>query len=392
MAINMCLLGFVLFASAAGHGMVGYIQKEGSNEVCTMRLTRDAKGADKSDGNYGPDQKPGVDACGEGPGTAKKVLKYIGDGTDLKSSAIQAGAYWLNPQEMDANCEFAPGDRINAYVHISGNHGGRTADGLGAWWSYQKLEGNVAFQKIQGSETDYDINGPIGTHGHRVESFVLPSELEAGWYTLRWEWHAPGGLHFVHCVDATISGSATQPSPQPQPAFLPPTPPLVPLPAPTSQPSRAQAPSPQPSLVPAPAPSGDCVSSGPAYYTTACAALAASCEQHSFCKRVPAGSSTPSIVAPSGACVSNDPNFDYSATCKALEAMCEQYSFCKRASSVTQTSAMLAVPVHRLRRLRRSMDHVLFQGSTLHAHVDESYVTDYTDEDHSDSVTSHSEL
>jgi len=124
---------------------------------------------------------------------------------------------------------------------------------------------------------------------------------------------------------------------------------LVPLPPP-----------PPSAPVLAPAPSGDCVSSGPAYYTAACAALAATCEQYSFCKRVPAGSSTPATVLSTGACVSNDPNIDYSAACKALEATCEQFSFCKRVSSLSQSSSIHSTPVRRL-RWRRSSDHALFQ-------------------------------
>merc|ERR1712151_68110 len=100
-------------------------------------------------------------------------------------------------------------------------------------------------------------------------------------------------------MGATIGSSATQPTPQPQPALSPPpAPPLVPMLPPAPQPSHAQA--------PVPDPSGDCVSSGAEYYTMACAALATSCEQYSFCKRV-SGSTTPSTAPPSGACVSNDP-------------------------------------------------------------------------------------
>merc|ERR1712048_92985 len=72
------------------------------------------------------------------------------------------------------------------------------------------------------------------------------------------------------------------------------------------------------------------------------------------------GSSTATAL-PQGACVSNDPNVDYSAACSALEATCEQFSFCKRASSLAQSSAMHSEPVRPSRRLRRSTQHVLFQ-------------------------------
>jgi hypothetical protein len=210
MIMKRSFLAALLAASAAGHAMVGYIQKEGSTEVCTMRVPIDhSTGYNIQDGNYGPDQQPGADACGVAPGTPKKVLKYSGDGTDLRTTALGAGPYLLNVQETDADCVFAPGDKVNAYVHVSGNHGGRTADGDGAWWGYRKFDSNAAFQKIPGSETDYDINGPLGSYGHHVESFVLPSQLESGWYTLRWEWHAPGNtLHFVNCVEVQVAGGA----------------------------------------------------------------------------------------------------------------------------------------------------------------------------------------
>merc|ERR1712048_6253 len=84
-------------------------------------------------------------------------------------------------------------------------------------------------------------------------------------------------------------------------------------------------------------------------------------EQFNFCKRVPVGGSTPTTTPPTGACVSNDPNIDYSITCKALEATCEQFSFCKCASYLSQSSAMHSAPVRQLRRLRRSTHHVLIQ-------------------------------
>merc|ERR1712232_1157472 len=89
--------------------------------------------------------------------------------------------------------------------------------------------------------------------------------------------------------------------------------------------------------------------------------MGSTCEQYSFCKRVTPGGNTPSNPSPRGACVSNDPNVDYSAACSALEATCEQFSFCKRASSLAQSSAMHSEPVRPLRRLRRSAQHVLFQ-------------------------------
>merc|ERR1712187_962505 len=113
---------------------------------------------------------------------------------------------------------------------------------------------------------------------------------------------------------------------------------------------------------------------------------------YSFCKRVPSGSNTQATVPPTGACVSSDPNIDYSAACKSLEATCEQFSFCKRVSSFAQSSAMHSAPVRRLRRLRRSADHVLAQQKSLsvvpHADEEAMDVVDYTDEDHWGSPTS----
>merc|ERR1712060_209852 len=104
---------------------------------------------------------------------------------------------------------------------------------------------------------------------------------------------------------------------------------------------------------------------GAAYYAAACAALEATCEQHSFCKR--AGGSAPTAAPPAGACVSNDPNIDFSAACKALEATCEQFSFCTRAPSFIQSSAHQSVPrvVRRLRWTRRSTHHVLLQQESM---------------------------
>merc|ERR1712039_473031 len=103
------------------------------------------------------------------------------------------------------------------------------------------------------------------------------------------------------------------------------------------------APVPVPAPVP-PAPSGSCISNGPEYYAATCAALEATCEQHSFCKRASAGGSTPAVAPPVGACVSNDANIDYSAACEALEATCEQFSFCKRNPALTQYSAPQSMP------------------------------------------------
>merc|ERR1712048_400532 len=144
-------------------------------------------------------------------------------------------------------------------------------------------------------------------------------------------------------------------------------------------------------VVPAPAPLGDCVPNGPAYYAAACSALASTCEQYSFCKRVMPGSSTQPIPSPGGACVSNDPHIDYSAACKALEATCEQFSFCRRTLSLTQSSTMLSAPVRRLQRLRRSKDHALIQqGNAMQRKSASEEKLDglkYTTEDHLDFVT-----
>merc|ERR1712183_1138460 len=63
-------------------------------------------------------------------------------------------------------------------------------------------------------------------------------------------------------------------------------------PGPVIDPAPQPRPTSAPALAPALAPSGDCISSGPAYYSTACAALTATCEQYNFCKRVPSGSDT----------------------------------------------------------------------------------------------------
>merc|ERR1719145_517786 len=93
------------------------------------------------------------------------------------------------------------------------------------------------------------------------------------------------------------SGSVIAPAPQPQPA-----------PQPAPQPPYSPAPQPPP----APAPSGSCVSSGADYYAAACAALEATCEQYSFCKRASAGGSSPAAAPSLGACVSNDASIHYS--------------------------------------------------------------------------------
>jgi hypothetical protein len=170
------------------------------------------------------------------------------------------------------------------------------------------------------------------------------------------------------------SGSVIVPAPQPQPAPQPaPQPPYSPAPQPTYSP--APQPAPQPLPAPTPAPSGSYVSNGPEYYAAACAALEATCEQHSFCKR--AGGSAPAVAPPTSACVSNDPNVDYSAACKALQATCEQFSFCKRAPSLTQSSALQSAPrvARRLRQMHGSTHHVLLQQE-FHACVIRSGLVD----------------
>jgi len=325
-----------LAPGALGHGLVGYIQKQqGGSEICTMRVTQG-----NADGNYGP-MTNGGDACGTPPGTPKKVLAYSGDGSDLRGSNGGSGPYWLGARETDATCRFAPGDLVTAYVYISGNHGGV------ATWEHRKLSdgdarvGDGDFQAIPGAQFDYSPAGPPETAkalGGHTENFAVPVQLQPGWHTLRWNWIAPGPVQFVHCVDVQIDGGGAPapPAPMPQPAPSPP----VPAPAPPA---------------PAPAPAaGDCVPDGPAYYASACQALAATCEQQSFCRRAaPEGPGPAPAPAGSGGCVSSGPDY-YAAACQALAATCEQHSFCRRAA-LAQTSAARRV------RLRAAGGHVLLQ-------------------------------
>lgn len=198
---------FFLFTApklCLGHGLVGYIQRDGSAEICTLRSTMG-----NADGNYGPltvSASTG-DACGNPPGTPKRVLAYSGDGTELRETQAGSGPYWLNPEETDATCRFKPGDKINAFVYISGNHGGT------ATWEHRALsdgEGvisNADFEKIPNAVWDYSPSGPPETAkalGPHVETFIVPSNLQAGWQTLRWNWIPPGPVQFVHCVDVQI--------------------------------------------------------------------------------------------------------------------------------------------------------------------------------------------
>lgn len=162
---------------------------------------------------------------------------------------------------------------------------------------------------------------------------------------------------------ATLAPATAPPQPAPQPQPAPPAPLLAPTPAPAA--------------------AGDCVSGGPEYYAAACAALAATCEQYSFCKRVPAGGGAPGASPPAGTCVSNDPSIDYTAACQALEATCELHSFCRRASSLAQlSSATRSAPQadRQSRRLRKTKHHVLLQqGSMMQPGV-------FADDDESDGV------
>merc|ERR1719188_725220 len=163
------------------------------------------------------------------------------------------------------------------------------------------------------------------------------------------------------CVESAESGpvpsgtTGTAPAPPPPTEYSP-----VPGPMP--------APVPGPAPAPVPAPSGSCISNGPDYYTAACAALEATCEQHSFCKRASAGGSSQAPAPSVGACVSNDANIDYSAACQALEATCEQFSFCKRASALAQASALHPAPrvVHQHKFLHRqgASGNILLQAGT----------------------------
>merc|ERR1712176_1612172 len=164
-------------------------------------------------------------------GRPKKVLAYNGDGSDLRQSQAGSGPYWVNPQETDASCRFAPGDQVNAYVYISGNHGGT------AKWEFRKLvsgEGEVRngdFQMIPNALWNYGPEGPSETSkavGAHTETFALPADLEPGWHTLRWNWIAPGNVQFVHCIEVQIEGAmpASSPLPVPSPTPDPPTPPM----------------------------------------------------------------------------------------------------------------------------------------------------------------------
>jgi len=214
---------------ALAHGLVGYIQKQGSTQICTMRVTQG-----NADGNYGP-LTNGGDACGTPPGTPKKVLEYSGDGSDLRGSQAGSGPYWLNPRETDATCRFTPGDWVTAYVYISGNHGGV------AKWEYRALSDSDRtvsdgdFQAIPGAEFDYSPTGPPETAkalGGHTESFSVPGQLQPGWHTLRWNWIAPGPVQFVHCIDVQIDGFGMPMTPSPTPLMPSPLP--TPLPSPPS--------------------------------------------------------------------------------------------------------------------------------------------------------------
>lgn len=193
-----------------------------------------------ADGNYGPLTRGG-DACGSPPGTPKKVLAYNGDGSDLRGSQAGSGPYWVDPRETDASCSFAAGDKVNAYVYISGNHGGT------AKWEVRKLlsgdgvVGDADFQMIPGALWSYGPDGPsefskpLGAH---TETFILPSDLEHGWHTLRWNWIAPGDVQFVHCVEVQIDRSSMPPSPVPMPTPTQPAPTPMPVPSPRPPMSR----------------------------------------------------------------------------------------------------------------------------------------------------------
>jgi hypothetical protein len=103
-----------------------------------------------------------------------------------------------------------------------------------------------------------------------------------------------------------------------------------------------------------------------------------------------------------GACVSNDPNVDYSVACQALEANCEQFSFCMRIASLPQLSTMhLPSPaIRRLRVLRSSTHHSLIQQKATvkeqenFASDEKSNLIGITDEDQLDlgSAFSHTEF
>jgi len=169
-------------------------------------------------------------------------------------------------------------------------------------------------------------------------------------------------------TDSRRGSGGPRPSPQ-QPGPAPGLPAPGPQPVPAPQPQPEPVPQPQPQPQPAPAlptpPAGDCVSSGDASYTLACASLAANCELFSFCRRAASGGGAPAPPPPSaGACVSSDPVIDYSAACKVLEA-CEQYSFCKRAPSLGQLSVAHSTGVNKLRHRSMSHNRVLLQQGAI---------------------------
>merc|ERR1712064_238015 len=98
--------------------------------------------------------------------------------------------------------------------------------------------GNADFQMIPNALWDYGPNGPSETSkplGAHTEMFTLPTDLEPGWHTLRWNWIAPGKVQFVHCIEVQIEGSMPAPSPAPVPL---PTP-QVPTPSPRPPMSRS---------------------------------------------------------------------------------------------------------------------------------------------------------
>jgi len=110
---------------------------------------------------------------------------------------------------------------------------------------------------------------------------------------------APGtpgytGLGGNSATSGATPGAIPAPSPATPSPMPAPTPPAMspteysPAPMPAPQPMPAPAPVPGPMPAPVPAPSGSCISNGPDYYTATCAALEATCEQFSFCKRASA--------------------------------------------------------------------------------------------------------
>jgi len=305
------LVAAALARDALGHGLVGYIQKQGGEEICTMRVTQG-----NADGNYGP-LTNGGDACGTPPGTPKKVLAYSGDGSDLRETQAGSGPYWLNPRETDATCRLTPGDRVTAYVYISGNHGGV------AKWEFRRLsdgEGAVSdgdFQAIPGAQFDYSPTGPPDTAkalGPHTESFSVPGQLQPGWHTLRWNWIAPGPVQFVHCVDVQMDGFGTPAAPAPTPPPAPRVPAPLPAPPPPSA-TPAPAPSPAP-LVPAPLPAPSPPSGGACVPET-------DCSKNALC------------------------TVDFTAFCSAL-ALANSCSgpYCKSGGSLLSSSAHVAAKRH----------------------------------------------